>query len=319
MLSLITNPREQVTSSMHFLQISHHEAAFLRSVLREAVTLRNQLRTAGRNDPVLLGRTLAMIFEKPSLRTRVSFEAGMNQLGGSAINLQPAEIGLGIREPAKDAARVIGGMCDGIMARVFAHQTAEDLARHSPVPVINGLSDLAHPCQALADLLTIQDEFGEVAGRRVVYVGDANNVMRSLAAICGKFEMPFIASCPSGYGPADEDVARLRRQIPQMEFDLNPDPRAAVARADVIYTDTWTSMGQEAEKARRIADFAGYTVDDRLLASAPKHAIVLHCLPAYRGLEISDEVLEGPRSRVFPQAHNRLHAQKGLLSVLLRK
>lgn len=241
----------------------------------------------------------------------------MNQLGGSAINLQPAEIGLGTREPASDAARVIGGMCDALMARVFAHETVEELARNSPVPVINGLSDLAHPCQAIADLLTIRDEFGEVAGRRVTYIGDANNVMRSLAAICGKFAMPFVACCPRGYAPEHNDLSRLMQQVPRLDYTVEPDPGLAVAKTDVIYTDTWTSMGQEAEKTRRIADFAGYTVDARLLASAPKHAIVLHCLPAYRGLEISDEVMEGPRSRVFPQAHNRLHAQKGLLARLL--
>ena len=302
---------------MHFLQITDHDSAFLASILDSAVELRGELKKTGRNRPLLAGRTLAMIFEKPSLRTRVSFEAGMNQLGGSAINLQPAEIGLNTREPAKDAARVIGGMCDAIMARVFEHSTVEDLARHSPVPVINGLSDLAHPCQAIADLLTIRDEFGEVAGRRVTYIGDANNVMRSLAAICGLFAMPFTACCPRGYGPERSDLTRLMQQVPKLDLTVEPDPRAAVVRADVIYTDTWTSMGQEAEKARRIADFAGYTVDERLLASAPRHAIVLHCLPAYRGLEISEEVMEGPRSRVFPQAHNRLHAQKGLLVSLL--
>lgn len=302
---------------MHFLQVTDHDSAFLSSILDEAARLRSELKSTGRNRSILEGRSLAMVFEKPSLRTRVSFEAGMNQLGGSAINLQPAEIGLGSREPARDAARVLGGMCDAIMARVFAHETVEELARYSPVPVINGLSDLAHPCQALADALTVRDEFGEPAGRRVTYVGDANNVMRSLAAICGKFAMPFVACCPPGYGPSDEDAARLKRQVPQLDFTAEPDPRAAVSGADVIYTDTWTSMGQESQKQKRIADFRGYTVDARLLAAAPAQAIVLHCLPAYRGLEISEEVLEGPRSRIFPQAHNRLHAQKGLLVRLL--
>jgi ornithine carbamoyltransferase len=208
-------------------------------------------------------------------------------------------------------------MCEGIMARVFSHNTVEALAAQSPVPVINGLSDLAHPCQALADLMTISDEFGEVAGRRVTYVGDANNVMRSLAAICGMFGLPFVACCPEGYGATRDEIDRLRRQMTGLDFTHTTDPRQAVSSADVIYTDTWTSMGQEAEKAQRTAAFRGFEVNEQLLAAAPGHAIVLHCLPAYRGLEISDAVIEGPRSRVFPQAHNRLHAQKGLLVHLL--
>jgi ornithine carbamoyltransferase len=301
----------------HFLQITDHSTAWIRAVLDEALRLRDQWQQTGRNDPLLERKSLAMVFEKPSLRTRVSFEAAMTQLGGAAINLQPAEVGLGTREPAGDVARVLGGMCEGIMARVFAHGTIQELSARSPVPVINGLSDLAHPCQALADLMTIRDEFGEVAGRRVTYMGDANNVMRSLAAICGLFGLPFVACCPEGYGPSEEETARLRRQVPGLDFTAIPEPRRAVAAADVIYTDTWTSMGQEAEKAQRLVAFRGFEVNEALLAAAPGHAIVLHCLPAYRGLEISDAVIEGPRSRVFPQAHNRLHAQKGLLVRLL--
>jgi ornithine carbamoyltransferase len=301
----------------HFLEITDHDAAFLANVLSDAAHLRREWQATGRNQPLLAGNVLAMIFEKPSLRTRVSFETGMTHLGGAAINLQPAEVGLGSREPAKDVARVLSGMCDGIMARVFSHATAQELAAHSSVPVINGLSDLAHPCQAIADLLTIGDEFGDPAGRRVAYIGDANNVMRSLAAICGTFGLPFVACCPDGYAATDEEVKRLRRQVPGIDFTAITDPRQAVAGADVIYTDTWTSMGQEAEKAERAAAFRGYEVNEALLAAAPGHAIVLHCLPAYRGVEISEGVLEGPRSRIFAQAHNRLHAQKGLLVRLL--
>ncbi len=301
----------------HVLQISDLDPASLRAILDEAARLRAELRSTGRNRPVLERRTLAMIFEKPSLRTRASFEAGMTQLGGAAINLQPAEIGLGSREPPRDVARVLGGMCDAIMARVFAHETVEELAAQSPVPVINGLSDLAHPCQALADLLTIRDEFGDPAGRRVVYVGDANNVMRSLAVACGMLGISFVACCPPGYDLPEADVARLRAGTPGLDYTAVPDPREAVRQADVIYTDTWTSMGQEGEKEQRMRAFRGYEINAELLACAPSHAIVLHCLPAYRGLEISDEVMEGPQSRIFPQAHNRLHAQKGLLVRLL--
>lgn len=301
----------------HVLQISDLDPASLRGILDEAARLRDELRSTGRNRPILERRILAMIFEKPSLRTRASFEAGMTQLGGSAINLQPSEIGLGSREPARDAARVLGGMCDAIMARVFAHETVEELAAHAPVPVINGLSDLAHPCQALADLLTIRDEFGDPVGRRVAYVGDANNVMRSLAVACGMLGISFVACCPPGYDLPEEGIARLRAGAPGLDYASIPDPREAVRDADVIYTDTWTSMGQESEKEQRIRAFRGYEINADLLACAPAHAIVLHCLPAYRGLEISDEVMEGPRSRIFPQAHNRLHAQKGLLVRLL--
>src|SRR5688500_2236755 len=301
----------------HFLQISDHDADFLGEVIDEAVRLRDELRREGRNQPVLERRTLAMIFEKPSLRTRVSFETGMTQLGGAAINLQSDEIGLGSREVARDVARVLGGVCDVVMARVFARDTARELAAHSPVPVINGLSDLAHPCQALADLLTIRDEFGELAGRRVAYVGDANNVMRSLAAICARFGMPFIACCPPGYELPAADLARLKQQAPDLDYTATSEPREAAQGSDVIYTDTWTSMGQESEKAQRLHDFQGYEVNEALLSAAPAHAIVLRCLPAYRGLEISDAVMEGPRSRIFAQAHNRLHAQKGLLVRLL--
>jgi ornithine carbamoyltransferase len=301
----------------HFLQISDHDAAFYEEVLAQGVRLRQEWTTSGRNKPILAGKVLAMIFEKPSLRTRVSFESGMAQLGGHAINLQPAEVGLGSREPARDVARVLGGMCDAVMARVFHHSTVEELAAHSRVPVINGLSDLAHPCQALADIMTIRDEFGSARGRRVVYVGDANNVMRSLAAICGVFGLPFVACCPEGYGPGAADIDRLRRQVAGLDFTAIPAPREAVAGADVIYTDTWTSMGQESEKAQRTAAFKGYEVNEELLTAAPGHAIVLHCLPAYRGLEISEVVIEGRQSRVFQQAHNRLHAQKGLLVRLI--
>ena len=258
-----------------------------------------------------------MIFEKPSLRTRVSFAVAMTHLGGTGLLLRQEEVGLGTREPIHDVARVLASMCDGIMARTFEHQKVLDLAQWSSVPVINGLTDYSHPCQAMADLLTLHEQFGELAGRRMAFIGDGNNVARSLAMACGKFEIDFVLAAPPGYELPPEDVAVIKRQSPQMNFTVTDDPKAAVAKADAIVTDTWVSMGQEADKARRVQHFAGYQVDESLLAVRPPHAVVLHCLPAYRGLEISDSVMEGPQSLVFPEAENRLHVQKGLLAILL--
>ncbi len=303
----------------HFLQLSDHDAPFVQRVLDVGDMLRTELRREHRNDARLARMTLAMIFEKPSLRTRVSFETAMTQLGGHAISLQPAEIGLNERERAGDVARVLGGMVDAIVARTFLHQTVEELAASSSVPVINGLSDLAHPVQALADLMTIRDVFGRFEGLKVAYIGDANNVLRSLAIACGLFGMELAVASPAGYGLTEDDRRRLLEQVPGLRLSETTDPIEAVNGADVLYTDTWVSMGQEAEKAERIRVFTGYTVDQRLLDATgrPSEAIVLHCLPAYRGLEISADMVDGPRSRVFEQAHNRLHAQKGLLAVVL--
>jgi ornithine carbamoyltransferase len=209
-------------------------------------------------------------------------------------------------------------MVDGIMARTFEHEKVLDLAKWSTVPVINGLTDYAHPCQAMADLMTLMEHFGhDLRGRTLAYVGDGNNVARSLAVACGKFGLRFVLASPPAYALPQEDVDRIMSHVPDMDFVVSHDPPEAVRDADCIYTDTWVSMGQEAEKARRLKDFAGYQVDETLLAAAPKHAVVLHCLPAYRGLEISDAVLEGPQSLVFPEAENRLHFQKGLMAVLM--
>ncbi|MEM8874367.1 MAG: ornithine carbamoyltransferase [Planctomycetota bacterium] len=286
----------------HFLDINHHEPDWLHAVLDRAVALK------ARNEPDLLhGKTLAMVFEKPSLRTRVSFETGMLQLGGHALNIRPDEIGLGKREPARDVARVLTGMVDGIMARLFAHDTLKELAQYSTVPVINGLTDYNHPCQALADLLTVREHFGKLDGLTLAYIGDGNNVARSLANACHAFGMRFICATPPGYELATEAVG----------FMSTHDPVEAVREADVIYTDTWVSMGQEAEKAQRVSEFGDFCVDAALLDKAPAAAIVLHCLPAYRGLEISDDVMESERCLAFAQAHNRLHAQKGVLATLL--
>jgi ornithine carbamoyltransferase len=302
----------------HFTAIAEYSTDELRHLLDVSFRLKDQLKRTGRNDPILQGKTLAMIFEKPSLRTRVSFAVGMTQLGGAGLLLRQEEVGLDTREPLKDVARVLSSMCDGIMARTFEHEKVTGLAKWSTVPVINGLTDYSHPCQAMADLMTLMEHFGrDLKGRTLAYVGDGNNVARSLSIACGKFGVRFVLASPKSYTLPQEDVDRIMAQLPEMDFVYTDDRAEAVRDADAIYTDTWVSMGQEGEKARRMKDFADYRVDEGLMAKAPKHAVVLHCLPAYRGLEISDGVMEGRQSLVFPQAENRLHFQKGLLAVLL--
>lgn len=301
----------------HFISIAETSPQDLRHLLDVAKRLKAQYKTTGRNDPLLAGKVLAMIFEKPSLRTRVSFNNAAAHLGGTGLLLRDEEVGLDTREPVKDVARVLAGMCDGIMARTFEHEKILNLRKWSTVPVINGLTDYSHPCQAMADLMTIEEHFVALEGRTVAFIGDGNNVARSLSVACGKFNMRFILASPPGYELPSEDVDRIMSQVPQMDFQLTHDPAEAVRSADVLYTDTWVSMGQEAEKAKRLKDFAGFQINGRLLSAAPKHAVVLHCLPAYRGMEIAEETMEGPQSLVFPQAENRLHFQKGLLAVLM--
>ncbi len=304
-------------TSSHFIAIADHSTEQLRHVLDVSKHLKRQLAETGRNEPILAGKTLAMIFEKPSLRTRVSFAVAMTQIGGSSIILRQEEVGLGGREELRDIARVISSMCDGIMARTFEHEKVLELAKWSRVPVINGLTDYNHPCQAMADFLTIEEHFGKLSGLTLVFVGDGNNVTRSLASAAGKFGVRFILAAPPGYELPEHDVERLKAQVPQLDFTTLRDPAAAVREADVIVTDTWVSMGQEPEKQKRLRDFEGFAIDQTLLARAPEHAVVLHCLPAYRGYEISDAVMESPRSLVFQEAENRLHVQKGLLAVLM--
>ena len=301
----------------HFTSLAACTSAELRHVMDVAQQLKHQYKLTGKNDPLLAGQTLAMIFEKPSLRTRVSFAVAMTHLGGNGLLLRDEEVGLGKREPVADVARVLSGMCDGIMARTFSHQHMLDLAKYATVPVINGLTDYSHPCQAMADMMTLEEHFGHLKGLTMAFVGDGNNVARSLSVACGKFGMKFILSAPGGYELPANDIDRIMSQVPEMDFQTVSNPKDAVHDADVIVTDTWVSMGQEEEKARRIKDFAGYRVDKELLAAAPDRAVVLHCLPAYRGLEISEDVFEGPRSLVFKEAENRLHFQKGLLAVLM--
>jgi ornithine carbamoyltransferase len=301
----------------HLITLADFTTDELRHIMDVAVALKKQLKNTGKNDPILANKTLAMIFEKPSLRTRVSFSVAMTQLGGYGLLIRHDEVGLNTREPVQDVARVLSGMCDGIMARTFSHELVVNLARWSTVPVINGLTDYGHPCQAMADLMTLEEQFGSLSGRTLAFIGDGNNVARSLAFASGKFGMKFILAAPMGYEFPAENVTEMRALVPGMDLAITQHPADAVRSADAIVTDTWVSMGQESEKAKRLKIFAEYRVDAKLLAQAPAHAVVLHCLPAYRGLEITEDVFEGPRSLVFPEAENRLHFQKGLLAVLM--
>jgi ornithine carbamoyltransferase len=303
----------------HFVSIAEHPVEKLQRLLDVAATLKQQLKSTGRNDPILAGKTAALIFEKPSLRTKVSFAQAMHQCGGNALTLTGDEIGLGKREPAKDVARVLSSMCDVIVARTFEHKKVLELAAHSTVPVVNALTDYSHPCQAMSDMLTLRERFGKLEGLTLAYVGDGNNVARSLAVACGKFGIRFICATPGGYELPADDMDRIMAQLPEMDLETTNDPVEAVRDADAVYTDTWTSMGQEAEKQKRISDFRGFQINAALMAEAPRHAVVLHCLPAYRELEITDEMMEFDRSLVFPQAENRLHFQKALIAALLRK
>ncbi len=269
--------------------------------------------------PLLTGKTLGMIFEKPSLRTRVTFEVGMAQLGGRAIYLAPTDIQLGARETVKDVAKNLERWVDGIVARTFTHQTVEELARHAAIPVINGLSDLTHPCQILADLFTLREKCGPLRGVKVAYIGDGNNVCHSWLYGAAKTAIDLNVACPKEYEP-DADVMAFARQEAQASggrIALLDDARAAAKGADVLYTDVWTSMGQESEAAKRRRDFQGFQVNAALIGLAKPDVLVMHCLPAHRGEEITDEVLDGPHSIVHDEAENRLHVQKAILVTLL--
>ena len=300
----------------HFVSLSDLTAEELRELIDRGIQMK-AAREGGRREPALSGCTMALFFEKPSLRTRVSFEAAMAQLGGSCVFVQASEVGLGTRESIPDFARVISQYVDLLVARVFEHRTVEELARHAAVPVINGLSDLAHPCQALADLLTVQELFGGIEGRTIAFVGDGNNMARSLAEGAYSLGARFVLAAPPGYGFTGASLKELRQRPGSGTVEVTADPAAAVAAADLIYTDVWTSMGQEHETERRRQAFAGFQVNAELLRRAPAHAKVLHCLPAHRGEEITSDVMDGPQSAVFQQAANRLHAQKALLVWLL--
>ena len=271
--------------------------------------------------PLLKGKTLGLLFQKPSTRTRVSFEAGMHQLGGHALVLPMADIQLSRGETVADTARVLSRYLDGIVVRTYDHSTVEEWAHEATMPVINGLTDLSHPCQALSDLLTINEKKGRLKGIKIAYVGDGNNVANSLIEVAAKMGITITLGCPSGYQPDQHvvDLARVEAGKTGALIELSQDPNVAVKDADVVYADVWISMGREREQARRLRVLAPYQVNSRLVAKAKPDAIVMHCLPAHRGEEITADVLDGPQSVVIDQAENRLHMQKAILTQLLGK
>ncbi|MGH7134890.1 MAG: ornithine carbamoyltransferase [Pirellulales bacterium] len=270
----------------------------------------------GLREPLLPGRVIALLFEKPSLRTRVSFEAGIVHLGGSSLFLGE-EVGWGSRESIADFARVLSTYVDAIVVRAKSHQKLLKLAEHSTCSVINGLTDYQHPCQALADLFTLRELVGSLKGQTLAYVGDGNNVARSLAIGCGRLGMRFALAAPKKYQFDRDFLAILKREVPQLKMTTTVDPRAAVRGAIAVYTDVWTSMGQESESALRRQELADYQVNEELLGGAPESAYFMHCLPARRGEEVTDAVIDGDSSIVVQQAANRLHVQKGILAWLL--
>jgi len=299
-----------------FLSINDYTTEMLRELLRSSARLKS-LYSVGGNDLCLTGKVLAMLFEKPSLRTRISFHVAMTDLGGSAIYVKPEDIGgIGKREPIKDMARVLSRYVDGIMARTFEHSKIVELAKYATVPVINALTDWLHPCQAMADVLTMQEHCEELKGLKIAFIGDGNNVARSLAFASARLGMKMIIATPPGY-QLDAESVRKANQIAADTVTQTNDPAQAVKNANIVYTDTWVSMGQEQEKQKRCDDFAGFQVNAELLKSAPPDAKIMHCLPANRGLEITDDVVESPNSIIFDQAENRLHFQRALLKKLL--
>lgn len=299
-------------------------AALSRSTIESFLTLAARLKDKQRRGiphPLLQGKTLGLLFQKPSTRTRVSFEAGMNQLGGHALVLPMSDIQLSRGESVADTARVLSRYLDGIVIRTYDHASVEEWAREATMPVINGLTDLSHPCQALSDLLTIREKKGRLKGVKIAYVGDGNNVANSLIEAAAKMGMTIALGCPSGYQPDQHvvDAARVEAAKTGAAIELGYDPHVAVKEADVIYADVWISMGREREQARRLKVLAPYQVNNRLVSRAKPDVIVMHCLPAHRGEEITADVLDGPQSVVIDQAENRLHMQKAILTQLLGK
>ncbi len=301
----------QTEQSRHFLTLTDLSADELRALIDRAIELK-RLHHAGETHAPLRGKVLAMIFTKSSTRTRVSFEAGMAQLGGSSLFLSPRDTQLGRGEPIEDTARVLSRMVDCVMIRTFDHADVETFASHSRVPVINGLTDLCHPCQLLADMQTYVEHRGDIRGKTVAWIGDGNNMCHSYIDAARQFDFRLRIACPEGFDP---DAAILASGADHCE--ITRDPRAAVEGADLVVTDTWISMGQEEEKAAREQAFAGYIVDRAMMDRAAPDALFLHCLPAYRGKEVSAELLDAPDSVVWDEAENRMHAQKALLEFLL--
>jgi ornithine carbamoyltransferase len=302
-----------------FIAIADYPAQEIQDLLDLALQLKKEHQTVG-NSPRFKGKVMGMIFQKPSLRTRVSFDMAMRHMAGDALYLSPAEIGLGKRESIADVARVLSGYVDIIMARVFEHEHIMELARWSSIPVINGLSDYNHPCQGMADALTIYEKFGNLKGLNVSFIGDGNNVAVSLLYVCAKLGANFTIANPEGYDilPRAAEIGREFAAESGSKISFLRDPHQAVKNANVIYTDTWTSMGQEEEARAREKVFPPYQVNADLVNEADNDVIVMHCLPAHRGQEITDEVADGPHSMLFPQAHNRLHAQKAIIARLLK-
>ncbi|MCL5104146.1 MAG: ornithine carbamoyltransferase [Armatimonadetes bacterium] len=305
-------------SGNNLLSIADLTKAQINAIFDETRLLKDGIVWPQQQRKILEGKTVAMIFEKPSLRTRVSFETGIFQLGGHGIYLGPSDISLGKRESVADIARTLGRMADIIMARVFAHDSVMGLAKHAGIPVINGLSDLEHPCQALADLYTVLEHKGELAGLKLAFVGDGNNCAHSLMHLCAKVGMNFAIGCPKGYEPDPKvtEQAKAFAKETGATIEVFHDPVDAVRGADVVYTDVWASMGQESEAAEREKIFAPYQVNTDLMVQAKPDAIFEHCLPAHRGSEVTDEVVDSPQSVVFDEAENRLHVQKAVMVLL---
>ncbi len=294
----------------HFLTLMDLTRAELKALIQRAIVLKTEFKSGQSYEP-LRNKTLAMLFDKSSTRTRLSFEAAVTQFGGNAAFLEPGSTQLGRGEAIADTARVMSRFVDAVVIRTSSHEMVENFAEHSSVPVINGLTDAFHPCQLLADIQTYQERHGDIAGRRVAWIGDGNNVCHSWINAARQFEFDLVIATPSAYQPNTE----LLSSVPQAQWST--DARAAVRNADIVVTDTWASMGQEAEKAQREQVFAPYRVDSALMELAKPEAVFMHCLPAYRGDEVTGEVLDGPQSIVWDQAENRLHAQKALLEFLL--
>jgi ornithine carbamoyltransferase len=295
----------------HFLTLLDLTPEEARSLMERASELKRQLRAGDCHEP-LKNRTLAMIFEKSSTRTRVSFEVGIAQLGGYALFLSPRDTQLGRGEPIEDSARVLSRMVDAVMIRTFAHEKVEVFARHSRVPVINGLTDRFHPCQLLADMQTFREHRGDIRGRRVTWIGDGNNMCHSYINAARLFDFELRIACPEGFEPDADILSRTGDRC-----SIVRDPRDAADGADLVVTDVWASMGQEAEQRQRELAFADYQVDEVVMGRAAKDALFMHCLPAHRGEEVSSGVIDGPQSVVWDEAENRLHAQKALLEFLL--